>query len=411
MEAFVALDVAIGLVFIYLLLAICCTAVNEWIAGVFRLRAGNLKTAISRLVDDHAEGTAKRAVREDRLSASILKHPLIESMKDGKRGPSYIPAPRFVAAFKDTLESHRAALAASDKASVKKATNTSLVADVQHVERQLAALKRTTPPRIRAAAADAVVNETERDDDDRVEEWFNQAMERATGWYRRKVMFITIALAVVITVLSNADTIAAAKILWHNPSVRAAVITQAQERLKRPRPEGNGLFVQADYPNKDKPVSDTSGEPGEQSAEEDRNPSDDDAELASESTGLTDSEKAALGLMIGWSREFKGINSEVCTARQKRINEACKVAETSAECTKAIDEGTAGGVCIQSGNGLEPTEAFPKGASLVPLIGTHLLGWLLTAIAVSMGAPFWFDTLKLFMSVRSSGKSPDEKKK
>ena len=58
MEAFVALDVAIGLVFVYLLLSIVCTAINEWIAGVFRLRAKNLKTAISRLVDDPAAKSA-----------------------------------------------------------------------------------------------------------------------------------------------------------------------------------------------------------------------------------------------------------------------------------------------------------------------------------------------------------------
>lgn len=47
MEAFVALDVAIGLVFTYLLLSLLCTALNEWLAGLFRLRAKTLKTAVS----------------------------------------------------------------------------------------------------------------------------------------------------------------------------------------------------------------------------------------------------------------------------------------------------------------------------------------------------------------------------
>jgi hypothetical protein len=38
-----------------------------------------------------------------------------------------------------------------------------------------------------------------------------------------------------------------------------------------------------------------------------------------------------------------------------------------------------------------------------------LLGWCLTAAAVSLGAPFWFDTLRRFVSIRSSGKAPSER--
>ena len=34
------------------------------------------------------------------------------------------------------------------------------------------------------------------------------------------------------------------------------------------------------------------------------------------------------------------------------------------------------------------------------------LGWLLTALAGLMGAPFWFDTLKTLVNVRSAGPKP-----
>jgi hypothetical protein len=39
----------------------------------------------------------------------------------------------------------------------------------------------------------------------------------------------------------------------------------------------------------------------------------------------------------------------------------------------------------------------------------HLLGWLLTALAASLGAPFWFDILKKIITIRSAGKIPEEK--
>jgi hypothetical protein len=42
-------------------------------------------------------------------------------------------------------------------------------------------------------------------------------------------------------------------------------------------------------------------------------------------------------------------------------------------------------------------------------ISAHWFGWLLTAFAVSLGAPFWFDTLNRFMSIRSAGKAPEER--
>ena len=42
------------------------------------------------------------------------------------------------------------------------------------------------------------------------------------------------------------------------------------------------------------------------------------------------------------------------------------------------------------------------------IIWGHLLGWILTALAVSMGAPFWFDTLNRFMNIRNAGRAPDE---
>ncbi len=39
-----------------------------------------------------------------------------------------------------------------------------------------------------------------------------------------------------------------------------------------------------------------------------------------------------------------------------------------------------------------------------------LAGLLLTVIALSLGAPFWFDLLKRIISIRSAGVNPDEKK-
>jgi hypothetical protein len=41
----------------------------------------------------------------------------------------------------------------------------------------------------------------------------------------------------------------------------------------------------------------------------------------------------------------------------------------------------------------------------------HIVGWLLTALAATLGAPFWFDMLNRIISIRSSGKAPEERPK
>jgi hypothetical protein len=53
----------------------------------------------------------------------------------------------------------------------------------------------------------------------------------------------------------------------------------------------------------------------------------------------------------------------------------------------------------------------PAGALKNPEFWAKLLGLLLTGIAISLGAPFWFDLLNKVVSIRSAGRSPAEKPK
>ena len=36
-----------------------------------------------------------------------------------------------------------------------------------------------------------------------------------------------------------------------------------------------------------------------------------------------------------------------------------------------------------------------------------ILGWIVTALAISMGAPFWFDLLRKVVNIRGAGKKPE----
>ena len=88
-----ALDVAFGLVFLYLSLALTATAVNEWIAAALKLRARTLREGIAHLLD----GTAGPAAP---LSKEFYAHPLIAALSQRGRPPSYIPPATFSSLLK-----------------------------------------------------------------------------------------------------------------------------------------------------------------------------------------------------------------------------------------------------------------------------------------------------------------------
>jgi len=415
MGSFITLDVVIGLVFMYLLLAIICSAITEWIASLFRLRTTTLQRALQVLMDVPRDSNARDD--QKRLSDELWRHPLIRSLKQGKRGPSYIPPARFAAALNDLMQR------GGDE-------KTAAGLDRKNVQDQLSAYAPSVVPesvRVEAVEHENAVSVGPPPETKPVEEWFNDTMERATGWYRRKVMLITVAVASVVTIVSNADTIGAARILWRNPAVRAAVVAQAEARSRMEKPPDVSQLpaadaekaikeiIQADYPDKDLPVvSESIRNAGETSAEDGSDGGDKDLAESPALTyagTITPGEREALGEIIGWDREVATINSEICVRRQRAINEACRGdQETSAACTKAIDAGTGGGVCVRTPDGLAPTGQLAFGSAWSSLAGRHFLGWFLTVAAVSIGSPFWFDFLKLLVSLRGAGAKPGEKK-
>ncbi|HYT25249.1 MAG TPA: hypothetical protein VEP73_02015, partial [Actinomycetota bacterium] len=65
----------------------------------------------------------------------------------------------------------------------------------------------------------------------RVEQWFDDAMSRVSGWYRRRVQLWLVVYAALVCVALNVDTFAIARSLWTNGPVRQAVVAAAgQER-------------------------------------------------------------------------------------------------------------------------------------------------------------------------------------
>ena len=90
------LDVATGLVFVYLLLSVFCTTVNEWISGVLQTRSKTLMKGITGLLDN-------QPFKEGTFLGAFYKHPVIVgTMQDGAH-PSYLSSRAFAVALTDLV--------------------------------------------------------------------------------------------------------------------------------------------------------------------------------------------------------------------------------------------------------------------------------------------------------------------
>src|SRR4051794_41127827 len=109
LTGFPALDVAIGLAFLFFLLSTVCSAINEGIAAIFAWRAKNLEDAIARLLGENTI-KKKKKLRGDRVTDKVLQHWRITALvknpgseKPRENRPSYIPARAFSRALTEVI--------------------------------------------------------------------------------------------------------------------------------------------------------------------------------------------------------------------------------------------------------------------------------------------------------------------
>src|SRR6185295_15521261 len=94
------LDVNIGLIFVYLLLSILCTAANEWVAAVTKRRGETLRKGLGQLLADQP---IQGADAPDALISAFYDHPLIKSMIHDKNHPTYLSPRNFSAVLTDIV--------------------------------------------------------------------------------------------------------------------------------------------------------------------------------------------------------------------------------------------------------------------------------------------------------------------
>ncbi|CAN7163273.1 hypothetical protein [Massilia sp. LjRoot122] len=191
------LEVAIGLTFCYGILALVVSTVQEALAAAFSLRANMLLDAVKRMLDDP---------RCEALAQSLYDHPLVNPHGGGKARrplsvkPSYIEPAHFAIALLDSLRSNPA---------IPLQAAIDALPDEQ-VKRVLLALHRQAGGDLQRFQ-------------DGIAGWFNSAMERLSGVYKRRQLLISFLLALLLTIMLNIDSIHLFQTLWQNPTLAAQI--------------------------------------------------------------------------------------------------------------------------------------------------------------------------------------------
>ena len=195
------LEVAIGLTFCYGTVALIVATVQEALAAAFRLRANTLLAGVKSMLNDP---------RFEALAQAVYAHPLVNPHSNGNTlderalasRPSYIEPTHFAIALIDSIQQ-----VPGDFARLR--ADIDAVADPQ-VRRALQGLH---------ARAGGDLERFQRS----LASWFDNAMQRVSGSYKRRQLLISFLLSLLLAILFNIDSIALFQALWQQPQLAAHI--------------------------------------------------------------------------------------------------------------------------------------------------------------------------------------------
>jgi hypothetical protein len=205
------LDLAIGLVFCFLTVSLATGTIVEAIASFLALRAKTLRTGIGRLLNDsNFTGLAKQ----------LYDHAAVNPQGSGsgttsstfqKTDPAYIDRQLFGQAMLDIL-----------KISPEVAANPAASPSVADLKAAVDGVLQLRPdPQIQNLLHGII--ERSVGDPSKIKAelaaWFDNAMDRVSGHYKRRTQLVSFVVALVLAGLLNVDAVRVATVLWEQPKL------------------------------------------------------------------------------------------------------------------------------------------------------------------------------------------------
>ena len=513
------IDVAIGMIFIYLLLSLMCSAANEIIELMLKKRAIDLERGIRELLCPGTESGTNDIVQK------LYNHALINNLfggtyEDSRIGsglrrlvrtqlPSYIPARNFALALMDLVGTIPAATPLEEGKPAAPPLTTPAIEPIS------GAAGATVAPPAAVTPAQVVVNIPSNEDGgtlpkvsaageippsadnpvlrlrdticssplltevsrrslvtcldaagkdvvkarENIENWYNSSMDRVSSWYKRRAQLTILVIGFFVAITVNVDTITVAKRLSTDKALRESLVAAADAYAKaNASPSATPTPAQTDSDNTSTTTTTTTATPTpiptptplpecvkDEKSPECRNAKElqracknpDSAECQRETVlqkacadpQSADCKSARMQKACADPDSFECQRAEACTEpdsdecrRASALEKACSD-PNAPKCKYLSNQQQLRSLGLPIGwdDKSDPKRNFTgwtwKGdqGGWWEQLQWHWLGWLLTALAISLGAPFWFDLLNKFIVIRSAvkphEKSPEEESK
>jgi hypothetical protein len=195
----IILDVAMGLIFSFLMISLVTSAVIESIASALKWRANTLFAGVKEILNDpNFSGLALKIYNHAAVNARSNGAALSGAELTAK--PSYIDAKQFALAFMDVAD-----LMPGTSVS---ALQTNINATV-------------TDPQLNTFL-NGIVARTGGDINrikDEIADWFDTGMDRVAGVYKRKTQVWALFIGLGLAIILNVDAVKIAQALWTQPGI------------------------------------------------------------------------------------------------------------------------------------------------------------------------------------------------
>jgi hypothetical protein len=288
------LNVALGLIFLYLVFSVAVSRINEFVTSRLQWRAKGLERALFTMLGgsaappisspatsndgtpvDATEGVAASAGTAVLSARAVKDHPIVATFEStlGKgRRISYLASRAFSAAVLDILAPPATvildsiplgSLSEQEKGAAEQLRAHPDAAHLTIFDQALddqSPLRKTILPRLSKAIEGDVLEQARAivlalppenparrpltrmltdamGDRDvfraKLEHWYDDEMARLSGWYKRRVQCWLIAYGIVLTVAFNVDSISIAQTLWRSPVEQAAAAQAAANNVEK----------------------------------------------------------------------------------------------------------------------------------------------------------------------------------
>ena len=403
-------EVVVGVIFVYILLSILVTEINTLISNAFRLRAQNLREALDKIIEDpvmrakiyshpliqlveeRAVLPTQRISAEDAANVAngaiaaidwidsktfvevVLNNIKVESdqqlfgamfnvidgMPSGPERRGLRLLVNRIVTSGDGMDELHEGIRNVDQESFRNALGETLNQIDEEISQMglepntivsvMAGIRQVDNPYFRNALSTIMATATTLDDAKyNIEQWFDNSMSRASTTFATKMKTLSIAVALVIAVFANVDSLHLARTLWEDPVLREQLSASATAAVT------NGEIEAMINDANQAQMNAVSGTAGSSVVEDVANSAD---AVATSIQGIQD-----LRLPIGWLAE--GIADDVAENHPSRSNPS------------------------------NLWNYFPGNNpnGWLGLLLAKLMGLAVTVISAAQGAPFWFNIL------------------